>query len=119
MNKKVLKQKKPKNRKRYEKRKYKNKCNSFKIFAANAAGIKCKTRSFDQIISSLKPKIWILEETKLKANEKISCEAVSDFQIFYLNRQNLHGGGIAIGVDKSIESPLVREGDDTIEAVSV
>ena len=80
MNKKVLKQKKPKNRKRYEKRKYKNKCNSFKIFAANAAGIKCKTRLFDQIISSLKPKIWILEETKLKANEKISCEAVGDFE---------------------------------------
>ena len=61
----------------------------------------------------------MIEETKLKPNEKISCEAANEFQIFYLNRQNKHGGGIAVGVDKSIESTLVREGDDTIEAVSI
>ena len=88
-----------------------------KVFAANAAGIKCKIKSFDQIISSVQPSIWILQETKLRANEKIKCEAVNEFQIFYLNRQKSQGGGLAVGVDKNIESTLVREGDDTVEVV--
>ena len=61
----------------------------------------------------------MLEETKLKANEKIKCEAANDFQIFHLNRQNSQGGGIAVGVEKNIESTLVREGDDKLEVISV
>jgi hypothetical protein len=82
--KKVLKQKKCKKRKRFEKRKQRNVSKSFKIFAANAAGIKCKTKSFDAIISSVRPSVFMLEETKLKPNEKIKCEVANDFQIFFI-----------------------------------
>ena len=108
-----------KKRKRNEKRKPKNFSKSLKIFAANAAGIKCKLKSLNGILLKFQPQIWMLEETKLKPNEKIKCEAAKDFQIFYLNRQDSQGGGLALGIQKDIECALVREGDDDIEALSV
>ena len=111
--------KKPKKKKRYEKRKYKTSSKSLKIFAANAAGINSKINSFEDILSRLKPQIWILEETKLKPNGKIKCDILRDFQVFYLNRQKSQGGGVALGVHKEIESTLIRDGDDETEVISV
>ena len=73
-NKKILKQKKKGKNKRNERRNCKIVSKSVKIFAANAAGIKCKTKSFDQIISTVNPQIWMIQETKLKPDEKIKCE---------------------------------------------
>ena len=49
----------------------------------------------------------------------MKSEALNKFQIYYLNRQESHGGGLAIGVDKEIESTLMREGNDDIEALVV
>ena len=60
-----------------------------------------------------------MQETKLKPNETISCEAVSSFQVYYRNRQSSQGGGIAIGVDKDFKSTLIREGENDTEAMSV
>ena len=105
--------------KRCIKRKYKNLSKSIKVYAANAAGIKCKTKSLGQILSSLKPSLWMLQETKLKTNEKIKCEDINDYQVYYLNRQNSQGGGLALGVLKTIESALVRDGDDNLEVISI
>ena len=92
---------------------------SFKIFGINAAGIKSKLKSFNEILNKISPQIWMLQETKLKPNERITCEAAKAFQIFYLSRQNSQGGGLAMGVLKSLESTLIREGDDDTEAISV
>ena len=61
----------------------------------------------------------MLEETKLKANETMKCESSDHFNIFYLNRQNSQGGGLALGVHKEIESTLIREGNDETEMLSV
>ena len=89
----MLKQKKGKKiRKRSEKRNNKLEKFKMKIFAANAAGIRSKTRSFNPILLKIAPKIWMLEETKLKPSETIKCEASNDFRIFYLNRQESQGG---------------------------
>ena len=119
-NKKILKQKKEKKkRKRSEKRKYNTDKYELKIFAANAAGISCKLKSFENILLEIKPQIWMLEETKLKPNGRIKCEALNDFQVFYLNRQKSQGGGLAVGVHKEIESTLIRDGDDETEVLSV
>ena len=97
-----------------------NKMNKkLRMFGVNAAGIKCKLESFNDILKRLKPQIWAVQETKLKQNEKINCDAVSNFQIYYLYRQESGGGGLAIGVDKDIESTLVREGNYDIEALVV
>ena len=61
----------------------------------------------------------MIQETKLKSNETISCEALQDYQVFYRNRQDSQGGGIAMGVEKSIRSTLIREGVENVEAISV
>ena len=90
-----------------------------KIFGINAAGIKSKTKSFNEILKRLKPKIWMLQETKLNLNETILCEALNTFQVFYLNRQETQGGGLALGVANDMEATLIREGDDEVEAISV
>ena len=89
-------------RKRCEKRKCKTISESLRIFAANAAGINCKLKSFEVILSTLKPQVWMLQETKLKPNGKVKCESVNDYQVFYLNRQKSQGGGLALGVHKKI-----------------
>ena len=109
----------PKLRKRCIKRNKKTKSNFLKLFGINAAGIKCKIESFNEILSILKPHIWMIQETKLKQHEHIKCEALSNFQVFYLSRQNSQGGGVALGVNKMFESTLLSEGDDETEAVSV
>ena len=90
-----------------------------KLFGINCAGIKSKLKTFDFILNDLKPTIWMLQETKLRPHEKIACEALNDYQVFYLNRQISQGGGIALGVEKSLESTLLNEGEKDIEVLSV
>ena len=51
-----------------------------RIFGVNAAGIKCKLDSFNDILKRLQPQIWAVQETKLKKNELIKCEAVNNFK---------------------------------------
>ena len=92
---------------------------TLKLFGINAAGIKCKLNSFNEILSKLKPQIWMVEETKLKPNENIKCVSVDDYQVFYLSRQETQGGGLALGVNKKLESTLLNEGDDDTEVMSV
>jgi hypothetical protein len=117
--KKILKQKKPKKkRKRMEIRKT-HKSAHLRIMGVNAAGIKCKLASMDNILKRLQPQIWTVQETKLKPNETMKLEAANIYQIYYLSRQDSQGGGLAIGINKDIESALVREGDDDVEALVV
>ena len=119
VNKKILKQKKPKKkRKRMEIRKT-HKSAHLRIMGVNAAGIKCKLASMDNILKRLQPQIWTVQETKLKPNETMKLEAANIYQIYYLSRQDSQGGGLAIGINKDIESALVREGDDDVEALVV
>ena len=61
----------------------------------------------------------MLQETKLKIDERIACDALKDFQVYYLSRQETQGGGIAIGIVKDLESTLIREGKDQVEAMAV
>ena len=61
----------------------------------------------------------MLQETKLKTNERLSSEALKDFQVYYLSRKESQGGGIALGVTKDLESTLIREGDDQTEVMAV
>ena len=61
----------------------------------------------------------MVEETKLKPHEKIKCESLNDFQVFYLSRQEAQGGGLALGVNKMFESTFITEGDDETEVMSV
>ena len=90
-----------------------------KILGVNAAGIKCKLESFNDLLNRLEPHVWTVQETKLKNNESLKSEATEKYQIYYLNRKLSDGGGLAVGVDRNIESALIREGDDTTEILVV
>ena len=79
-----------------------------KIYGSNAAGIKCKLKSFDDMLVRLNPQIWMLQETKLKPSERIKSKFVDDFQVFYLSRQNSQGGGLALDVNKDLEVLAVQ-----------
>ena len=56
---------------------------------------------------------------EIKPNQKIKCKAAESFQIYYLHRKESEGGGLAMGIDKEIESTLVMEGDDDLEVLVV
>ena len=118
-NRKVLKQIKSKKKRKRTQIRHKEKETPLKLFGINCAGLKSKLDSFDDILKRVKAQIWTLQETKLKQNEKLKCEMASKYQIYYLSRKEIQGGGIAIGVDREIESTLVREGNDSIEALVV
>ena len=92
---------------------------NFKVYGINSAGIKSKLLSFEAVLKSLQPSIWMLQETKLRSNETIPCESLDEFFVYYLNRQNSQGGGVAKGVKKEFQSSLINEGDDETEAISV
>ena len=85
----------------------------------NCAGIKAKLRSFEAVLKELKPTIWMLQETKLRPHERITCASLSDYQVHYLSRQTSQGGGVALGVNKTVESTFVNEGVEDIEILSV
>ena len=85
----------------------------------NCAGIKSKSISFEAVLKDLKPSIWMLQETKLRPNEQIACASLSDYQVYYLSRQRSQGAGVALGVNKNLESTLVNEGPEEIEILSV
>ena len=106
-------------RKRSIKRKYLNENKSLKMIGVNAAGINSKLESFNAMLVKLKPQIWCVQETKLKENETLKCEDIKDFQVYYLYRQNSGGGGLALGIDKKIESTLILQGDDETEVLVV
>ena len=115
----LLKQKKAGNKRRKARKRIRIKQSLFKIFGINCAGLKSKTKTFNEVLKRVKPKIWTVQETKLKGNETISCEALTSYQVYYRNRQESQGGGIAIGVDKDLKSTLVKEGENDTEALSV
>jgi hypothetical protein len=89
------------------------------LYGINSAGIKSKIKSFEEVLSRLRPQIWMVEETKLKPHENIKSDALSDFQVFYLSRQNSQWGGLALGVLKMFQSTFIKEGDDETEVMSV
>ena len=88
---------KPKNRRALRK----NKTSKFKtdisFVGVNAAGISSKLSSFDNLLKTLEPSVFFLQETKLKKQGRIKTEHSKGYQIFELNRTDKLGGGLAIG----------------------
>ena len=113
----IYKQKKHKIKRKRCQRRNKIENNNFKVYAINAAGIKSKLISFESVLKTIQSSLWMLQETKLKRNEFISCESLNDF--CDLNRQHSQGDGVALGVREDFKSTLINEGDDEIEAISV
>ena len=69
------------------------------MIGVNAAGINCKSDSFNDILKRLKPQVICIQETKLKPESKIKCDEIKNYQSYYLHREKSEGGGIAICID--------------------
>ena len=82
----------------------------------NSAGISSKLKSFQQTVSSLKPSVFFITETKLKRQGKLKLD---NFVIYELNRKNRNGGGLAIGVLENLKPVWISEGDDITEVLVV
>ena len=96
-----------------------NEISKIRLFGINSAGLKSKLDSFNDILKRINPQIWTIQETKLKPNENLKGDISQKYQIFYLSRNGKQGGGLAIGISKEIESTLMREGNDQVEALVV
>jgi hypothetical protein len=69
-------------------------------------------------LAELKPSVFYIEETKFIDVGKLKIECNST--IFELVRKCKDaGGGLVLGCDKQLHPVWVREGDDTVEALSV
>ena len=64
----------------------------------------------------LQPSVFFVEETKYKDTGKLKFD---NYVIFELVRENREGGGLALGCAKDLNPVWVREGDDSVEALSV
>ena len=83
----------------------------------NSAGLKSKMTSFKKIIDDLKPSVFFLEETKYQHSGRMNLG--NEYHIYELLRQDKKGGGLALGCRKELNPSWVKEGNDTVEALSV
>ena len=98
----------------------KNKANSsLKIIGVNSAGLSSKIKSFEYLLNSVNPAIFLIQETKKKTTGKIKCENSKKYQIYELVRKMGGGGGLALGVLHELNPVWVGEGDDQTEVLSV
>ena len=104
-------------------RKNKNENNKYsrklKLIGFNSAGLASKLYSFENILSSVKPSIFFIQETKMRKQGKIRTVLSENYHIFELIRKEKHGGGLAIGVVKDFEPVWIGEGDDEVEILVV
>ena len=89
------------------------------FIGVNAAGISSKLCSFDNLLYTLKPTIFFVEETKLKTAGKIKTENTKGYQIFELNRSGKAGGGLAIGALSDTDPVWISEGDNDVEILVI
>ena len=82
----------------------------------NAAGLRPKLLTFKKVLSELKPSVFFCQETKFKETGKLK---IDDYVIFEKVRNNKDGGGLAIGCVPELFPVWVREGEDSVEALSV
>ena len=90
---------------------------TLKFLGVNAAGLKSKMTTFKKVLTDLQPSVFFVEETKHKEGGKMKLE---DYIVFELVRENRNaGGGLALGCLKELHPAWVRDGDISVEALSV
>ena len=92
---------------------------ALKLVGVNAAGLSSKFKSFDNMLTTLSPEVFFVEESKMRRPGKIKTKASENYIIYELIRKNKGGGGLAIGVDKNLKPVWVDEGDDDVEVLIV
>ena len=83
----------------------------------NAAGLRSKISTFKKVIKELQPSVFFIQETKLKEEGKIRIEDYIIFEKLRNTRKN--GGGLAIGCKQEFNPIWVREGEASVETLSI
>ena len=109
------------NRRALRRNKVKNKKNKteLKLVGVNSAGLSSKFKSLDNMLTSLCPGVFFIEETKMRRPGKIKTKMTENYIIYELVRKNSGGGGLAIGVDKNLKPVWIDEGNDEVEVLTV
>ena len=108
-----------KNRRALRKNKQSKFQSSLCFVGTNSAGITSKLQSFDDLLKTINPSVFFIQETKLKNQGKIKTEYSKKYQIFELNRKEKAGGGLAIGALEEVKPVWISEGDDNVEILVV
>ena len=91
----------------------------FRILSYNVNSLQSRLLSLSNVLSDLKPKLWSLQETHFRKPGQIKFEGSESYQIYELTRNDRGGGGLAIGVDKGVQSVWVRQGEGEVETLTV
>ena len=113
------KMKKYKRNRRPKRGKFKTINKSVKLFNCNASGVKNRLQSLSNIINVHFPLIWTLQETHCNKPGQIKFEKVNEYQIYEVIRERKLGGGLAIGVHKSLRPVWVGQGVGEVEIMTV
>ena len=81
------------------------------IFSPNSTGLNCKLDSLEQNVRELKAGAFIIQESMLYKKGQIK---INVYQVFELLHTESKGGGLAIGLDESLEPVLISKGDDAL-----
>ena len=101
------------------KHKTRNNCQSLTFFSCNAANIKNKLLSLEKVVNYLKLSLFCLQESHVKKVGSIKLKSSNNFQIYEKVRDKKGGGGLAIGIEKSLNPAWIRDGGDEVEAMTI
>ena len=87
----------------------------------NVAHLESKLETFENYLKNNKPAAFMLQETKMKRVGQIKTETIKEYIVYELLRkkEKTKGGGLAIGILKSLQPAFINEGDDEVEALTV
>ena len=72
-----------------------------------------------KMLIDLSPRIFFVEETKMRTSGKIKTEKSREYIIFELTRKQSCGGGIAIGAHKDLNPVFISEGNNETEVLVI
>ena len=101
------------------KHKTRNNYQSLTFFSCNAANIKNKLLSLEKVVNDLKLSLFCLQESHVKKVGSIKFKNSNNFQIYEKVRDKKGGGGLAIGIEKSLNPAWIRDGGDEVEAMTI
>ena len=92
---------------------------SFSIFSGNSNGLKSKLFSLDNIVSDLRPAVIGIQETHFQKNGQIKIPSLKNYQVYEHLRNDKSGGGLALCVINDLDPVWIRNGGNSVEALTV
>ena len=85
----------------------------------NAASLKAKLFSFENLILDYEPSVFGIQETHFQKKGQIKFQSSDKYQIYELTRERRGGDGLALGVKKCLNPIWLKSGNDQCEALTV